>query len=59
MTYILSKNNSLMKSEGISVGQGLTGEMGSGGDFVPIGMPGAYNYKVQRKEKEKDNELNI
>ena len=54
MTIEIHKNTeNIIKSEGIT-GGGLTGEVGSGKEFVPIGMPGAYKYKLKRK---KDNDL--
>ena len=52
MTMEIEINREIFKSEGFS-GAGLTGEMGSGGDFVPpYGMPGAYKYKVRKKKEE-------
>ena len=60
MTIEINRNKEFNKSEGISVSTGLTGELGSGGDFKPpFGMPGVYKYKLQRKQQViKEDDLN-
>lgn len=47
MTIEINLNNNFSKAEGV----GLTGEAGKGLELKPpYGMPGAYKYKVRKKE---------